>query len=167
MTALPPLCPDNVRYLRVWPCADDRVMSDAASMWEREGALPDGASLQERGRELVIALYDGTAMIGCLTAELAVLPRLQARFAFCRSFIAPPYRRMRLTDRLMIDGHDELGNWARGHPEERLAGCAAIYQNPLLGARPVEPSGLTLIGYTKSSQQIRVLWFNHYELNRQ
>lgn len=167
MTPAPSICPDNVRYLRVWPCADDRVMSDAAAMWEREGALPDGASSLERGRELVIALYDGAAMIGCLTAELAVLPRLRARFAFCRSFIAPPYRRMRLTDRLMIDGHDALGNWAQAHPEERLAGCAAIYQNPHLGAHPVEPSGLTLIGYTKSGQQIRVLWFNHYELNRQ
>jgi hypothetical protein len=155
---------ETIDYLRVWRRRDERVAQDVVAMWKRAGVLPGDVSPEERAEELVIAIYDGETMAGCLTAGIRVLPRLREKFAFCRSFISPAYRGRRLTDRLMIDGHDELGLWSKAHPEERLAGCAAIYQNKVLGRSPVEPSGLSLIGYTPQGDQLRVLWFDHHRL---
>ena len=155
---------ETISYLRVWRRRDRRVAQDAVAMWTRAGVLPRGVSPEARAEELVIAIYDGETMAGCLTADIQVLPRLREKFAFCRSFIAPAWRGRRLTDRLMIDGHDELGRWSKEHPEEGLAGCAAIYQNKVLGRSPVEPSGLSLIGYTPQGDQLRVLWFDHHRL---
>ena len=155
---------ETISYRRVWRQHDRRVTEDAVAMWKRAGVLPGDVSPEERAEELVIAIYDGETMAGCLTAGIRVLPRLREKFAFCRSFISLAYRGKRLTDRLMIDGHDELGRWSEAHPEERLAGCAAIYQNKVLGRSPVEPSGLSLIGYTPQGDQLRVLWFDHHRL---
>ncbi|MBC7103259.1 MAG: hypothetical protein H5U13_08570 [Parvibaculum sp.] len=61
---------------------------------------------------------------------------------------------------------DAVAMWKREGvlPEERLAGCAAIYQNKVLGRSPVEPSGLCLVGYTPHGDQLRVLWFDHHRL---
>ncbi|MAB15128.1 hypothetical protein [Parvibaculum sp.] len=139
-------------------------MRDAMEMWQAEGALPEGVDPAERARELVIAIYDGEMLAGCLTADFHPMRELEEKFAFARSFIRPAWRGARLTDRLMIDGHAELGRWAAANPQEKLAGSAAIYQNANLGARPVEPSGLTLIGFTGKGLQKRVLWFDHYRL---
>lgn len=155
---------ETIGYFRVWRRHDERVARDAVAMWKRAGVLPGNVNAEERAEELVVAIYDGETMAGCLTANIHVLPRLREKFAFCRSFISPAYRGRRLTDRLMIDGHDELGRWSKAHPEEGLAGCAAIYQNKLLGRSPVEPSGLSLIGYTPQGDQLRVLWFHHHRL---
>lgn len=155
----------ELNYRRVWRREVRHVMEDAVAMWKREGILPGNVNPEDRARELAIAIYDGGEIAGCLTADIHVLPRLRAKFAFCRSFIAPAWRGRRLTDRLMVDGHDELRRWAEAHPEEGLAGCAAIYENEALGRSPVEPSGLCLIGYTPKGQQLRVLWFNSYRLS--
>lgn len=154
----------DLDYRRVWRRADRRVMEDVIAMWGCENILPAGIAPEERAMEIVIAIYDGDEIAGCLTADIHVLPRLRAKFAFCRSFIVPAWRGRRLTDRLMIDGHDELRQWAEAHPEEGLAGCAAIYENRALGRHPVEPSGLCLIGYTPQGRQLRVLWFDSYRL---
>ena len=162
---VPSFDPSGIRYQPVWRRDDERVMRDAAEMWRAEGVLPQGVDPEERARELVIAIYDGDALAGCLTAAIHPFRELGENFAFARSFIRPAWRRARLTDRLMIDGHAELGRWAAEHPEEKLAGSAAIYQNFHLGARPVEPSGLTLIGYTSKGLQQRVLWFDDYRLS--
>lgn len=162
--AVPFFDPANIEYLPVWRRDDERVMRDAVEMWQAEGALPVGVDPAERARELVIAIYDGETLAGCLTADFHPLRELGEKFAFARSFIRPAWRGARLTDRLMVDGHAELGRWAALHPDEKLAGSAAIYQNHNLGARPVEPSGLTLFGYTGKGLQKRVLWFDHYRL---
>ena len=154
-------------YRRVWRRQNCSVMDDAIAMWRREGVLPPDVTPEERAEELVIAIYDGAEIAGCLTADIHVLPRLREKFAFCRSFVAPGWRGRRLTDRLMMDGYDELGRWSLAHSEERLAGCAAIYENRGLGRRPVEPSGLCLVGYTPQGQQLRVLWFKHHKLEPQ
>lgn len=162
--AVPFFDPANIAFLPVWRRDNERVMRDAMEMWQAEGALPEGVDPAERARELVIAIYDGETLAGCLTADFHPMRELEEKFAFARSFIRPAWRGARLTDRLMIDGHAELGRWATAHPDEKLAGSAAIYQNPGLGARPVEPSGLTLIGFTGKGLQKRVLWFDHYRL---
>ena len=162
--AVPLSDPADIVYRPVWRRDDERVMRDAMEMWQAEGILPEGVDPAARARELVIAIYDGETLAGCLTAEVHPLRELGEKFAFARSFIRPAWRGARLTDRLMIDGHAELGRWAAAHPDEKLAGSAAIYQNHNLGARPVEPSGLTLFGYTGKGLQKRVLWFDHYRL---
>lgn len=153
-------------YRRVWQRHDRRVMDDAIEMWAREGVLPGDVPPERRAEELVIAIYAGDEIAGCLTADIHILPRFHERFAFCRSFVAPAWRGRRLTDRLMIDGHEELGRWSQAHPGEKLAGCAAIYENRLLGKSPVEPSGLCLVGYTPQGKQLRVLWFEHHRLEQ-
>lgn len=162
--AVPFFDPANIEYRPVWRRDDERVMRDAVEMWQAEGVLPAGVDPAERARELVIAIYDGETLAGCLTADFHPLRELKEKFAFARSFIRPAWRGARLTDRLMIDGHAELGRWAAAHPDEKLAGSAAIYQNHNLGAHPVEPSGLTLFGFTGQGLQKRVLWFDHYRL---
>ena len=135
------------------------------AMWQEAGALPQDVDPRDRARELVVVLYDGETLAGCITANIWEFAGLGEKFAFSRSFVRGPYRRARLTDRLAIEAHATLGKWASVHPEARLAGSGAIYQNLNIGARPVEPSGLALIGFTRKGMQKRVHWFDHFRLS--
>jgi len=107
---------ETVDYRRVWHRQDPDATNDAIAMWKREGVLSADTPPERRAEEMVIAIYAGDEIAGCLTADIQVLPRMREKFAFCRSFIAPAWRGKRLTDRLMIDGHDELCRWSKAHP---------------------------------------------------
>lgn len=63
--------------------------------------------------------------------------------------------------------YDLVETYALAHPEENIAGLAAVVSSPVLGARPnpyPNGAGFVLIGYTPKGEQVRVSWFDHYRV---
>ena len=67
---------------------------------------------------------------------------------------------------LVEESHRVLAAWAKAHPEEEVAGMAAVYENPGIGSRGIDYGNLVLIGYDARGQQMRVAWFPHAKVER-
>lgn len=158
--------PEGIRYVRAWKRRlDDKMQNDVLSFWSELNALPVGVDPQERLKEVSILVYDGDLLVGVGTSHVQQLQSLRRLFAFSRSMILPSHRARRLTDKMATTRYNDICEWAEEHPEAGIAGIGAIYQNKKLGKHPVEPSGLTLVGYTPSGDQIRINWFRHIILH--
>jgi hypothetical protein len=117
----------------------------------------------------VLGCYKDGRLIGVQTAEIVRFDFLRARFALLRASVDPEKRRGHASATMGYAARDQLESWATQHPEEKLAGTAAILESRELAeiARiPYWPgTRLLLAGYTNDGRQIRVSWFNHYRLD--
>jgi hypothetical protein len=152
-----------------WRLNDPRLEADAIAFWERLGHLPPGADPGERAKEIVLGAYKDDALVGVQTAQVATLGFLRVRFAMLRSSVDPEARRGHVAATMGYATRTHLESWAAAHPEERLAGTAAVLESPQLtelARTPYWPgTGLLLAGHTKEGRQIRVCWFGHYRLD--
>jgi hypothetical protein len=137
------------------------------ALWHRLGAVPPEVA-SDRVKELCAVAYGDGALAGVTTVVLGQMPQLGCRFAFFRCLVAPEYREQEIARKLTVYSRDLLAEWSSNHPDERVLGMAAIVQSPQLDALsrlPVWPaSKLTLMGYTESGLQIRIVWFDHARL---
>jgi hypothetical protein len=108
-------------------------------------------------------------LIGVETASLVQLDFVGARFALLRASVDPAARRGHAAATMAYHARDQLEAWARDHPEEKVAGIAAILESRELAGLARLPfwpgTGLLLAGYTKEGLQIRISWFSHYRLD--
>jgi hypothetical protein len=92
-----------------------------------------------------------------------------ARFALLRSSVDPEARRGHVSATLSYHCRDYLERWAVEHPDERLAGLAAIMESRELSeiARaPLWPgTGLLVAAHMQDGRQVRLSWFGHYRLD--
>jgi hypothetical protein len=90
---------------------------------------------------------------------------LRARFAVFRAAVDPAHQRTHAAIALAVYTRDLLEQWAEQHPEEALAGLAAVIENQEIAARLREPywpvTRLSLVGHTAEGRQIRVAWFRN------
>jgi hypothetical protein len=152
-----------------WRRGDAQLEADAIAFWERLGNLPPGTSAQDRARELVLGGYRDGRLIGVQTARIARLDQPRARFALVRTAVDREARRGHAAATMAYEGRDLLEAWALAHPEEKLAGIAAIVESDDLAEIARTPywpgTRLMLAGYTKEGRQIRLSWFSHYRLD--
>ncbi len=156
---------DDISFIPVWQSASAAVERDVMALWTALGVLPPGVKAEERIKELVAVAYAGDSIVGVLTAQFLMHPPLRQRFAFLRSLTHPDYGGRDVSRRLIVCADEALSKWAIAHPGEKLAGLAAIYENPLPQSKPIERVGLILVGYTPDGQQVRVKWFEHFRLH--
>ncbi|MDB5691244.1 MAG: hypothetical protein JWO81_307 [Alphaproteobacteria bacterium] len=152
-----------------WRRDDAQLEADAIGFWRRLGNLRTDTSPEARAKELVAGCYKDGALIGVLTAAPVLLDFLRAAFFMLRSSVDPDARRGHAASTMAYFARDHLEAWAAGHPEENMAGIAAILESRELaglGQVPFWPgTGLRLSGYTPDGRQIRVSWFRHYRLD--
>jgi hypothetical protein len=152
-----------------WRRDDAELEADAIAYWERLGNLPPDTPPEARAKDLVLGCYRDGRLIGVQTAVLARLDFLGARFALLRASVDPEERRGHAAAAMGYAARSLLEFWSARHPEEKLAGTAAILESRELAeiARiPYWPgTRLLLAGYTKDGRQIRVSWFSHYRLD--
>lgn len=152
-----------------WRRDDPQIEADAIAMWARPGVLAEGAKPEERAKQLVAAAYSGERIAAVATAVVEEVKFLRARFLVLRSMTAPEFRRSHAQVALGIPSITTLTDWARVHPEEKVAGMIAFVEAGAWGeaARmPVGPFfGWTLVAYTGDGKQVRVIWFDHYRLD--
>jgi hypothetical protein len=148
-----------------WHLRDAAIEADAIAFWRRLAILPTDVPPEERARELVAAAYRGAALIGVSTATLGRIETLRGRFAFFRAAIDPAHRRGHVAMALVVYTRDLIEQWADAHPEEGLAGVAALIENREIATRLREPywpvTRLGLIGHMENGRQIRVAWFRN------
>jgi hypothetical protein len=145
-------------------CRDDlAIEADAIAFWSRLAILPAEVAPEERARELAAAAYREGALIGVSTATLGRIEALRGRFAFFRVATDPAHRRSHVAIALAVYTRDLIEQWADAHPEQGLAGLAAVIENQEIAPRLHEPywpvTRLGLVGHTKDGRQIRVAWF--------
>lgn len=149
-----------------WRRDDPRIEADAIAFWRESGLLPPGVAPEERAKELIAVAYREGRLAAVSTAAIEWNEALQARFAVIRGATAPDFRRSRAQLALAVPSRAALQQWAKAHPEERLAGGIVYVQQGEWGefARlPVWPeSELALIGYDQYGRQVRAAWFDHF-----
>lgn len=147
-----------------WRRDDPAIEADAIAFWERLGLLPEGVEPAMRAKEIVAAAYKDGALIALETAALDHIPFLKARMAVVRAATDPAFRRSGAQLTLAAPCHHALRDWARAHPEERVAGAIGFVEPAEWGEfvrLPVWPGwGMELIGYTQENRQIRARWFD-------
>jgi hypothetical protein len=170
---MPAAAPESIGadfdYRPAWRRDDAAIEADAIAFWQRLNILPAGIAPEARAKELAAAAYKDGRLVGVSTATLGVHENLRARFAWLRAAVDPAYRRTRAAFGLALYTRDVIERWALEHPQERVAGLAAIIESPDLAAREKEPWWPTtrfgLVGYNAAGRQVRVSWFEDYRLD--
>ena len=156
-------------YRPAWRREDSRIEADAITFWRRLGILPSSVDPERRAKELAAVAYRDGMLVAVTTAKLTRLEMLRARFAMLRAAVDPDWRRSRVALGLAVYTRQLLEQWSHDHPEERVAGLAAIIEAPELVAREKQPfwpnTRFGLVGYTRQGRQIRVSWFEDFRLD--
>ena len=152
----------EIDYRNVWMKENATAKRDAFALWAELGVLPASADANTRGSQLCIAAYEGEKLAALSTAYFEVLPRLSERFAFVRVLVGPDRRNEGVVNRLAIESYGVLEAWAEAHPEERVAGTAAIIVAPGALKGGYTKTGWVLVGYTDDDRPIAVRWFPHF-----
>jgi hypothetical protein len=149
-----------------WRRDDPQIRADAIACWQENALLPHGVAPERRADELIAAAYRDDRLAAVSTATIEWFEPLRARFAVIRGATAPEFRRTHAQLALAVPSRAALQQWAKEHPEERLAGGVVFVEQREWGdfARlPVWPeSGLGLIGYDQRGRQVRAAWFDHF-----
>jgi hypothetical protein len=151
-----------------WQRNDPRIEADAIEMWTRLGILPEEVKPEDRAKQLVAAAYGGDRIAAVATAVVERIDFLRARFLVLRSMTAPEFRRTHAQIALARPAMTLLEDWARANPEEKIAGMIAFVEPGAWGEAARMPRGpyfgWTLVAYTHDGKQVRVVWFDHYQV---
>jgi hypothetical protein len=149
-----------------WRKDDADLERDAVDFWNRTGILPQGVSPEERAKELAAIAYQDGSVAAVATAALLHYEPLRARFAFFRCAVDPARRRGLISTAITVFARDAIERWAAAHPEEKVAGLAAIIESADLQQRARAPcwpqTRLNLVAFTPEGRQVRVAWFDRF-----
>jgi hypothetical protein len=156
----------NIRV--AWQRDDAGIAADAIEMWARLGILPLEVTPEDRAKQLVAAAYEGDRIAAVATGVAEQIDFLRARFLVMRSMTAPEFRRTHAQVALALPTMTLLEEWAKAHPEEKIAGLIGFVEPGAWGEAARMPKGpyfgWTLVGYTHDGKQVRVVWFDHYRV---
>ena len=158
---------NNITFVDAWRKNNPKYEADALALWKREDAVPDEKEAEARVKQLAILAYEDDELVAITTVHLRVFARLRQRFGFFRGMVASSHRQQHLAIMMGKPVFDLMEAHALAHPEENIAGLAAVVSSPLLGVRPnpyPNGAGLVLIGYTPHGEQVRVSWFDHFRV---
>lgn len=139
-------------------------MRDAREFWLALDAL-EPQQIDERAKQLCAVAYEGGSLVAVSTVHFFDFPRLRSRFFYYRTTVAPGQRRQRLASRLCVYSRDQLAQWSREHPEEKMKGLFIVIEAEEFRSRQHVPVAtqldlkLILVGYTPTGHQLRVVWF--------
>lgn len=157
---------DEITYRVAWQLGDERIQADAIGFWRSHGLLPPKADPMLRAAQLCIVAYEGDALVAVSTIQVRPLAMMKGeRFAMFRCAATPGLRRAGLATQLAARSRREIEAWAATVPERRILGMACVVQGEELMAKQMHPiwpqSGMNLIGYNTTGQQVRIAWFAH------
>lgn len=155
---------DNLRLVPAWRRNDAKLEADAIKMWRTLGVLPPSVDLEQRAKELCVQAYIGDRLVAITTADIQTHEPVRQRFAFGRIFIHPDFERGGIAVPQTIAMREELREWSKANPQEKVAGFAIAISAKGYGKTPVTPAGLVHGGYNKDGQQVRLYWWDHYRL---
>jgi hypothetical protein len=165
----PPPLPADIALRPAWRGDDAEIERDAIAFWQRLGNLPGDVKPAERAKEVVLAAYQGSRMVGVLTAALGMFPQVRARLAMLRGSVDPELRRSHVGSWMSIEGRAMLESWSAANPNERLAGTGGIVESPdlvIAQRMPYWPwPRMGVVGFTPDGRQIRVSWFRDFRLD--
>lgn len=149
-----------------WQRNDAGIEADAVEMWSRLGILPPEVRPEDRAKQLVAAAYSEGQLAAVATGVVEQIDFLRARFLVMRSMTAPDFRRTHAQVALALPTMTLLEEWAKSHPEEKVAGLIGFVEPGAWGEGARMPRGpyfgWTLVAYTHDGKQVRVIWFDHY-----
>ncbi|MES1991163.1 MAG: hypothetical protein V4441_09460 [Pseudomonadota bacterium] len=154
-----------ITFIPAWKKNDPKLEQDAIDLWTQQNALPPDTNPQTRAKLLAIVAYEGTAVAAVSTLDIRYFEQLRQKFAFIRLLVAPSNRMQKMSTDMMRQTRAVIEAYALEHPEEQIAGMGAVFRNKGVGRSPVGVGGRTvLVGYTKSGYQLRIAWFDHFQV---
>ena len=155
----------TITFVDAWRKNDPKHAADAIAFWTEHKILNAETSPEERAQQLAVLAYDGDKLIALATLHVRHFDLLRQKFAFLREAVSPDYRLHTLARELSGEARKVIEAYAIAHPEEKIAGMAAVYQHKGLGRNPIgKLSRMALIGFTPQNEQVRVGWFEHFRI---
>lgn len=156
------------RIIRAWKEENADCERDALEMWDRLRSIPPGVDPLERAKQLSALAYIDDKLVGIATVEVLVYRPVRAPFGFYRVLVDPDYRSQGLMAPLVDETWQALSEWSLAHPDAPLAGMGSVRESEELvrtQPSPISPwNNLILAGYSPEGHQIRIRWFDHYQL---
>jgi len=155
----------DIKFRLGWGRQDQQLIADARQFW-RDMDVMSPEDIEARVKQLCALAYADGKVAAVSTVHLYDFPRLRSRFAYYRTIVSPDFRKQNLASRLCVYSRDELAQWARENPEEKIKGLFIILEAEEFRHRQHVPIGtqldlkLVLVGYTPSGYQMRVVWFD-------
>lgn len=152
-----------------WHLNDPAIVRDVKRFWAEAGLTP--AMIGNRANEICAVAYRGEELVAVSTASLFYDPSMRAKFLGYRCMVAPHVRQQNLAWMLSAFSLKILQDWSVRHREERALGlmiCVETDKFEVGLRKPVrEKLGFTMhfVGYTATGHQLRVVWFDHAELD--
>tara|TARA_R110000868_G_scaffold31627_20_gene115868 strand:- start:1929 stop:2417 length:489 start_codon:yes stop_codon:yes gene_type:complete len=155
----------TIEYCVAWHKNDPRYEADARVIWSDPELLPDNNEIEIRAKQLAIVAYSDGQLAAMTTLNVRPFDHLRQKFAFIRGYVTPAFRLNAVGRDIMRETQKMIENWALDNPEEQIAGMAAVIQVPGVGQNPAGGNtGLVLMGYTQSNEQVRAAWFEHFRI---
>lgn len=153
----------TMHFVTAWRKNDPKLEADVMTLWQEMNALPAGEKAEARIKQIAVLVYDDEILAGISSLDIQYFDQLRQKFAFVRELIRPEYRQNLIARTLVKHTREMIEAYALAHPEEAIAGLAAIFQTPHLGKRAIGlESGMGLVGYTRMHEQVRAGWFEHF-----
>ena len=153
----------EVSYRPVWLAADTADQVAAMKFWRDHDLVAGARDLSARAAQLCVLAMAGGEVIGVSTARIRPIEIMKRRFAIFRCAVAPDWRRQGVAAELAVRSRQVLEPWALANPDQDVQGMACLVIGEELKAKQTQPiwprSGLALVGYDTSGNQLRVAWF--------
>lgn len=152
-------------FVDAWRKRDAKLETDATAIWQKLDLLPPTVNVNDRLKELALLAYEDGQAVGVSTLNIMHYEPVKQKFAFVRGVVLPEYRRTYVAQRLLAATYQMIEAYSIAHPEEAIAGTMAVVQGRDLGKfGGGGPSRMTLIGYTNIDDQVRMRWFDHFQV---
>ena len=153
-----------LRWEWAWRRNASGPVADAMALWTKLGMRPRGVETRDRTAEISLVGYDGERPVAVSTVKPVFHPGLGEIFAGLSLVVDLAYAHADVRHRMAKENFSRLEQWSAADPGKPWAGLMTVYEDPEMGAFPVDPSGLVLAGYAKSGGQIRLNWFAHAQV---
>jgi GNAT superfamily N-acetyltransferase len=155
----------TTRFVTAWRKNDPKLEAEAKQIWGATGVLPDQTTPDERAKEIALIAYQDNKLAAISTLNVRPFDYLRQKFAFVRLTVLPEFRKLDIGRVLLRNTFTMIQDYAKTHPEEQIAGVASVLIVAGIGKYPIgREIRHTLIGYTPQNEQIRVTWFDHFEV---
>lgn len=154
---------EGITFQNVWMEKNQDLLDEIVTAWKQHNALPKTENPIDRAKQVVYLARDANNnIVGISTAFINRIQQLRAHMFIYRCYIAKPFRRQGIMTRITVMTRDYLQSIHQDINPRCLGILAEIENEGLKKTLPyaVYPqSKLSLIGYSKRGNPIRVYYF--------
>jgi len=160
---------DRFALETVWQLEKPQLVDSVKDFWIGQG-IPPAVTIGRAGQICAVAT-EVDSIVAVSTATPYYHQHMRNKFFVYRCMVAPAARQQNLAWKISSYSLKILQDWSERNPQEKVLGLIICVETDKFTAglrRPVrEKYGFNMhfVGYSANGQQLRVVWFDHAELD--